>query len=100
MERPTYWLWIREEAARIKSDGCTLVSQLKQDCCFEHDLAYYYGKDPLDAFYVGWPAARKITKAEADKEFAACCGKPISLWRYPGVTIGGWFSWIKNRSQR
>lgn len=103
-----YRTFIIEEALLASSDGCTAVSELYQWCCFEHDLAYRYGKDPRDAYRLAkqgsltyWLAAGKIKRSEADSRFKRCIQEhsplgrfsPVSYWRWLGVRIGGWFKW-------
>lgn len=90
-----YWEAVRRYAADHGSDGCTLVTQLYQDCCFEHDRAYSQHKDMW-----GDP----ITRGEADAEFRRCIQRrsfmgrfsPISYLRWFGLRIGGWFSWSRS----
>ena len=91
-----YIEWVKKEAAKINSDGCTAVSEWHQWCCFEHDLACHYGKDPRKAIIVGWDAAPNLSRREADKRFAACNFKMSrNAWeyirtgaRYIGVRLG------------
>jgi len=98
-----YYDWIRAEAARLHSDGCTGVSEWHQECCFEHDLACLFGRDPVDAYQRAswrqkdpWSVAKEMSRAEADKMFAVCNfehssgggGYLRALVRYWGVRLG------------
>ena len=111
---PLYWDWIRSEAKFIKSDGCTLVSELFRKCCLQHDLAYYYAKDPRDAYLKmllghtdNWSVASSITRKQADGQFKSCirgCSKlgkwsPIGLVRWLGVRIGAQSAWNTHRAR-
>lgn len=87
--------WVKSESNRLKADGCTGVSEWNHFCCLEHDLAYRTGKDPLEAYVIGWDAAQPISYAEADYRFWQCNRKASpSFWgrlradvRYAGVRI-------------
>jgi hypothetical protein len=85
--------WIRTEAAKVKSDGCTKALELKRDCCYEHDLFYVYGRDPRDAFRLAeagdpapWENARKMRKVVADWRLGKCSKL---WWRFPATLIFG-----------
>lgn len=74
-----YRAWVRVEARKIGSDGCTAVSEWHQDCCLEHDLACYFGRDPRLAFQLAvkgfqdpWAMAPVLSRRDADKRFAGC----------------------------
>jgi hypothetical protein len=88
-----YRQWIREQAKLINSDGCTKALELKQDCCFEHDLFYHYGRDPRDAFDLHqkghsdpWENAKKMRKVTADWRLGQCSKL---WWRFPATLIFG-----------
>lgn len=100
-----YWTWVRAEAARIGSDGCTGVSEWHQDCCLEHDLACEFGRDPFSAWQMSlagsaspWLDASDMPRRTADRMFRSCnldrSGNPLtdfrSLVRYLGVRLGAW----------
>lgn len=102
----TYEEWVESEAQRINSDGCTAVPDWQVWCCYEHDLACHYGKDPRDAFQrllngnpFYWSDAAPITRRNADLRFTGCnlrksrglLGTIRSLIRYVGVRIGAFF---------
>jgi hypothetical protein len=106
--RYLYWDWVRIEAARINSDGCTLVSECFHDCCLQHDLAYKWGKDPYAAYKLYcagmlnyWEKAPAITRAQADADFRLCIQRksPLGVWsvmswvRWIGVRVGGGRYW-------
>lgn len=113
-----YWDWVRSEATLIDTDGCSGVSGFRLDCCLEHDLGYYYGRDPRDAYrhYIEidgvpedyWSQAAKIDRKTVDARFRKCnqvkskCGRwsPMALWRWIGVRIGGKKSWDEYRLER
>ncbi len=94
----TYEKWVIDTAARLKSDGCTVVSEIFHWCCLEHDIAYRLGLDPR-ALYVG--RTKSIERREADARFRRCMqhrsklGKasPIALVRWLGVRLGGWWGY-------
>mgnify|MGYP001579824009 FL=1 len=109
---PLYWEFVREEAAKIGSDGCSVVSELFHDACLQHDLAYWYAKDPKSAYaemLLGiedcWVEADPITRKEADAQFKqairakSAFGKWsfIALVRWAGVRLGGRWAWRKHR---
>lgn len=85
------WPRIRQIAADLQSDGCTVVSELYQDCCRLHDILYKTGIDPD----TGLP----VTRAHADRIFRQCMTdrsrlgafNPIAWWRYLGVRLFGRF---------
>lgn len=100
-----YWQWIAAEAAAIHSDGCTAVTEWHQPCCFEHDLACVYAKDPRDAYRLHmaggenvWVYAADMSRRQADAMFYACnrersgpIGDARSFFRWIGVRLGAWF---------
>jgi len=107
--------FIRTEAEKIGSDGCTLVADFRKFCCEEHDLAYYYGKDPREAYrhYLNeardcWFDPPRISREEADRLFRECIqscspvkgGSPLAWVRWLGVRAGGWNVWRKHRKER
>lgn len=102
-----YVQWLRAHAQVINSDGCTLVTQVYQDCCLEHDLSYYYGKDPRVAYASNWQSAPAMDRKEADRRFRNCVqahsrlGKysPVSWLRWSGVRLAGWHPWNKHRKR-
>jgi hypothetical protein len=96
-----YQAWVEKEAVRIKSDGCTGVTQMFRECCLEHDLAYRHHRDPRTAFLHGWYEANLMTREQADKRFRLCMQKrswfgaysPVSWIRWMGVRLLGRFTW-------
>lgn len=112
---PTYWEWIRNEADAIGTDGCSAVSGIHVECCFEHDLAYRHAKDPRDAYrksydpdvFPGehWTVAKPIDREEADRRFRQCHRNrslfgnysPMAFWRWAGVRVGGQSRWDAHR---
>lgn len=95
---PDYIAWLRQEAALIKSDGCTRALEIERDCCLEHDLAYFFGRVPRWAFiYHDWNLAPSTSRAAADRRFFDCNGL---LHRYIAVRLGGWRAWRRHRKAR
>lgn len=102
MKDAAYWAWIAEEAKAMKSDGCTAATDWHVECCWEHDLACEYGRDPEDAYRIHlagganvWAYAAKLSRRKADKRFKSCnmkrsgpVGDVRSFFRYLGVRIG------------
>ena len=86
----------------------------KVECCFEHDLGYFYGRDPREAYRLGrerldpWVDAPPITRGEVDRRFRVClqnrsrAGRwsPMSAWRWLGVRIGGAKAWAAHLKVR
>jgi hypothetical protein len=102
---PEYWAWIKEEAQKAGSDGCTHALEIRVKCCWEHDLAYFYGRDPRDAYRISieypgvdpWESAAKISKVSADLDLGRCSKL---WWRVPAVLLGGLAIWRKKRKVR
>lgn len=97
-----YWQWIREEAKKIGSDGCTAPSQFGECCCLQHDLCFHYGKDPRHAFQIGgeeaWKLADPISFLATNNLFAGC----LPWWlryRWIAVMTGGWLIWKRARAK-
>lgn len=94
-----YKAWLRAEAEKVNSDGCTLVSEWNQICCFEHDLATRKHKNPQQAFERGsWEAADDMTWPQADKAFWRCNRAGKGIWgrlradlRWLGVSLRTWW---------
>lgn len=94
-----YWLWVRAEALKIQSDACSKSKDWNVQCCYEHDLACHYKKDPRKAVLVGWSNAPDMSRRDADKAFAGCnlkyskgpVDKARSIFRYIGVRIGAFW---------
>jgi hypothetical protein len=109
-----YWDWIKVEALKINSDGCSRVIDFRKECCYLHDLAYYYGRDPKDAYkrYLldedYWAKADRISRKQADQCIKQCYhdkspfnGLSPFVWtRYIGVRLGGWWPWRNHRKLR
>ena len=114
MKKKLYWNWIYGEAAKIKSDGCTVVSELFHAACLQHDLAYYWAKNPVSAYRLylleytnPWDNATAITRSQADEQFKKCIKSksklknwsPLAYLRWFGVRIGGRWAWNKHRQR-
>lgn len=99
--------WVRLEAARIKADGCTGVSEWNHECCLEHDLACHYGRDPRSAYLLykvqtgrprsnPWVDAKRLGRRRADYAFLRCnegkARSPVgglrAFVRFLGVRVG------------
>jgi hypothetical protein len=111
-----YWDWIRSEAAANGTDGCTGVTAISIDCCYEHDLAYQFAKDPRDAYRHSydpdvapgeqWIEAKPITREEADARFRQCLSNRsawgnwsfVALYRWAAVRWQGQRSWDRYRA--
>lgn len=108
-----FWDWIEQEAALIKTDGCSKVSGAYRKRCRVHDLSYFYGRDPVDAYkrYAAgdpeyWFNAHAITRATADADFrrgiqadsALGFFSPVAAWRWIGVRLGGKGAWEDHRA--
>lgn len=105
---PLYWDWVREEARVIKSDGCSKVPDFYLQACLQHDLAYWYAKNPRSAYkhFVEsvpdyWIKAAPIFQSEADAQFRQTIQKksklkkfsPMSWWRWAGLKLFGKKAW-------
>jgi len=100
----SYKDWIVSEAIAVASDKCTFALDWNVWCCYEHDLACLYAKDPRDA-YLHWQAGCKdywlqadyMRRSAADKRFWRCnreldpsiIGKLRGDARYLGVRAKG-----------
>lgn len=108
-----YWNWLASEAALLDTDGCSHVTGLRIECCYEHDVAYTHGKDPRSAYlhYVQghnyWTEAVPISRSEADRRFWRChCNRsllghysPFAALRWLGVRLFGRRAWVKHRQR-
>lgn len=117
-----YYNWIAIEARKIHSDGCSGVPDWHLKCCYEHDLGYYYGRDPRAAYaaFLGadlgadgrpqdpWTLAGKIARSEIDARFRHCnraesvspIGAVDAIVRWLGVRIFGRGRWNDHRKER
>ena len=86
-----------------KSDKCTCALDWNVWCCYEHDLACLFGKDPRSAYRLWkggeehyWEKASVLQRRPADRRFWRCnrrhapsfWGRVRSNIRYIGVRIG------------
>lgn len=96
-----YWVRVRAKAAELGSDGCTGVSDICIDSCYEHDIHWRTGKT-IDGLPITTKQAnrrfRKVIEArfgEHDNRVVRTIAKPLGYafgWgRWVGVTIGGTF---------
>jgi hypothetical protein len=96
--------WLRREALKIESDGCSHALEVRRDHCLEHDLSYHYGRDPQDAYRLWklghsspWTDAISVGKVTADWRLG--WGSRL-LWRFPATLLGGWLIWRGKRKDR
>ena len=75
------WDAIREQAAAQQSDGCTMVTEAYQDCCYLHDLMWRTGLDPS--------TGETVSFNEANIRFRQCIQSKSRLGRFSPV------SWIR-----
>lgn len=114
-----YQAWVESEAALIVSDGCTGVSGFRRECCLEHDLAFYYARNPRTAYMgwvdhgdreLAWEEAAPITFEEANSDFKRCHARasklgsfwwlnPVNLWRWRGVVRFSKRAWNAHRAR-
>lgn len=112
-----YWSWVESEAALIDSDGCTKVTGFRSACCWEHDLAFYYAKNPRSAYrlYIGgtpdyWQQADPITFDQANGDFRTCHAQrstlgawwwlnPLNVIRWRGVVRLSRGAWERHRER-
>lgn len=89
---PEYELSVRTQAVFNGTDGCTGVPDFYKLGCYEHDIGYATGKDPI---------GNPITKKECDKRFRWYIQmkspfgvlSPMSWWRWAAVSVlGKWRS--------
>lgn len=105
--------WITQEAALIRADGCTGITNHDGICCLIHDLDYYYGRDSSHAYllycageYNYWKNAVVITRKFADDSFIKCNHReswlgylnPFAWWRRL-VKKGGQGAWDRHRKR-
>jgi hypothetical protein len=110
----TYWEWARAEASLIDTDGCSKVSGIHVECCYEHDLSFFAAKDPRDAYLrwrLGdpepWKCAKPITFGEANRRFRKChqarskfgMYSPMAWFRWLGVKFLSKQAWDKHRKR-
>ena len=100
---PQYRAWLIIEGTLIKADGCSHAFEWAHCCCLEHDLAYYYGRDPQHAFQIGgptqWQLADPIGFMTANSRFRAHLPWYLK-YRWLAVSTAGWPIWTKHRSLR
>lgn len=92
-----YWARVRVKAKELNSDGCSGPTQLFQDCCFEHDIAYRTG-ETVDH--------ERKSQHEADDDLRECVQcfslfrwlSPVSWARWVAVRLFGWTSYKGKRN--
>jgi hypothetical protein len=102
-----YWDAVRRKAQEIKSDGCTVVADIYVDCCFEHDIHFYFGRKISPT--TGEIEENPISFLEANATLRNCIMKhsrfgrwsPLAWIRYIGVTtVFGLKIWNRHRKDR
>lgn len=103
-----YYQWVGDEARAIGSDGCTFSHEWAECCCFEHDLAFHYGRDARHAYTIwssnghdslhAWQAADVITFLHANNRFASCLPWYLK-YRWLGVMSAGYPIWKRARAK-
>lgn len=111
-----YQDWLRAEALLIDSDGCSRVSGYQVECCWEHDVTFWHGTDPREAYVRwcvhgdrerAWREASAIEFEEANRRFRKChfsrtvlkYASPVAWWRYYGVMKGARAAWDTHRAR-
>jgi ferredoxin len=102
----SYWTQVRAKAAELQSDGCTGVSDICIDSCYEHDIHWRTGQTIYGVDITTAQANRRFRKviearfAEHDNRVMRALATPIGYgfaWgRFLGVSIGGHF--LKHKS--
>lgn len=97
---PNYLTWLHAEAAEINADGCSGVTGACVECCEQHDLEFYYGKDAHSAYryfkagsHQPWRDAKPTTFGDANAKLRKChqarsplgMYSPMAIWRWLGV---------------
>lgn len=90
-ETSIYWRWVRQDARKVGSDGCTAVLDICLDACLEHDIHIRRGLTIFD---------KTISPAQAHRRFRLVIQSrsplgrwsPLSWWRWAGVVIWGYCS--------
>jgi hypothetical protein len=114
MIHASWWHWVDQEAALIKTDGCSWALGFYRRHCKVHDVAYYHGVDPVDAFLLWrlgrhdyWGEARRITQREADEHLRRGIRSdsplgyldPIAATRWAVLRAVGGRAWNKHRAR-
>ena len=109
-----YWEWVKSEAALVDTDGCSGVTGVRIECCFEHDLGFFHAKDPRSAYrhwrannYYYWEDADAIDRDEVDARFRQCLQNrsrfgrwsPMAWWRWVGVRWKAQAAWDTHRAR-
>ncbi len=85
-----YWDLVVAKADELKSDGCTLVSEMYHICCQEHDVHYRTGKTVYgDPISVRDANARFRQQMQARSKLGKF--SPVSWLRWIGVTVASPF---------
>ena len=99
-QNPNYLTWLRAEASEIDADGCTGVTGARRECCRQHDVEFFYGKDAHHAYRLMkrgvsdyWQQANPIDFDTANAKFRRCLQarscfgqySPLAIWRWLGV---------------
>ena len=83
-----YWDRVRDKAAELGADGCSMATGAFVECCLEHDVHYRTGKTLR---------GMTISRRDADARFRACMQarsrfgafSPMAWWRWAAVRLFG-----------
>lgn len=107
MTRKEHWaLWsdskyvarVEEVALALNSDGCTGVPDFYILGCYEHDIAYETGLDPLE-LPIDKPEADRRLRWYIQKNSAFGRFSPMSWWRWLALKYFGGKAWRQNKQQ-
>ncbi len=85
-----YWRHVKVGALYLESDGCTLVSDLFLDACYEHDIHWRTGRTVYGNVITRKQANTRFRRViQSRSRFGGC--SPLSWVRWLGVSIGQWF---------
>lgn len=83
------WDRIKQLAAELDSDGCTMVTEAYSDCCALHDVLWRTGVDPDTGKRVDYGAADVIFRDCIRERSKFGRFSPVALIRYWGVSLFG-----------
>ncbi len=110
------WEWIRQEARRLGTDGCTGGREVYEDACYLHDVCYRTHTLPVvvgtERLGEGIDEPRvcyvKLDREEADWAFAEVIRRmspagrwsPLAAARHLVVRLMGYWAWVGKGSGR
>jgi hypothetical protein len=97
-QNPNYLTWLRAEASEIDTDGCSGVSGVRVECCYQHDLEFWYGRCARDAYSLMkrgivadyWREAKRITFAGANANLRKCMQARSKFGLYSPLAVVRW----------